>query len=124
MLGNPGGILIPRSEQEAPAIADKEADGTVELQVEEMKAHTAKMGKWRTDCRNTISDPIFWFVVNVMNIVHGPTSRMQLAVQKANSGGSGRGQLAMLVEGGVARIYFDYSNNYFDFEWARTHSEN
>ncbi|CAL1149180.1 unnamed protein product [Cladocopium goreaui] len=53
-----------------------------ELQIEESKAFSAKMGRWRKRAKGCFSDNLWWVTVGIMNACRGPLTHLQNFLQK------------------------------------------
>lgn len=78
-----------------------------ELQIEESKAFSAKMGRWRKRAKECFSDNLWWVTVGIMNACRGPLTHLQNFLQKPvdhHDQGEHWGHVARLSTGKAADI--------------------
>ena len=60
-----GRCLFDKVQKQSDSVKTTEQAQFDELSAEELRAYSAKMGRWRRDTARTIEDPIFWEIVKV-----------------------------------------------------------
>jgi len=84
-----------------------------ELQIEESKAFSAKMGRWRKRAKECFSDNLWWVTVGIMNACRGPLTHLQNFLQKPvdhRDQGEHWGHVARLSTGKAADISRDFND--------------
>ncbi|CAK0809084.1 unnamed protein product [Prorocentrum cordatum] len=123
-------LALTDADVKAIADADRDGPGDValgvidEARLEQQVAYRQKLGRWRRDALSTVSDPVFWFVVDVMCIVHAPGTHFQLFLQRKPDDVFVSGNhMAQLVEGGLVDFNDEYTDVVLTYDWPGSYKK-
>ena len=106
-------VLVGKQTSVAKPSVDIEpcANAVDELAIEETRAYTAKIGRWRRDCLAVISDQTFWVMIRLQLASRAPCVRLSAFLQKAipdSTLDELGGHMAQLVDGKAKTIAGDF----------------
>ena len=71
--------VLTKKKNKPPAGETGPGSTTVdELNFESMKAHTVKMGQWRSNTSKFVQQSLWWVIAEAMNIARGPTVHLSV----------------------------------------------